>query len=162
MKKSINATIVNHLVTVGIILTLLALAFTPLGMTAFFKSALSMTGTNMDMVVTAAIYVCAVPYVATLFSLKKMCKLIVLNQPFSDEMPKCLKRISLYSFCELVLFNVVTLVLYYGYDIFLYALTIFPCIIVSFVALTVGLLSLVFSRLFETAIDIKNENDQTI
>ncbi|WP_438824862.1 DUF2975 domain-containing protein [Bacillus sp. JJ722] len=39
---------------------------------------------------------------------------------------------------------------------------VIPCIIVSFVTLTTGLLSLVFSSLFETAIDIKNENDQTI
>lgn len=38
----------------------------------FIKSALSMTGTNMDMVIAVAIYVCAIPNVASLFSLKNI------------------------------------------------------------------------------------------
>ncbi|WP_397537938.1 DUF2975 domain-containing protein [Rummeliibacillus pycnus] len=154
--------VTNGLVMAGIFLTLLALISLPLVMTAFFKSALSMTDTNLDMVVVIAIYICAIPYLIALFSLKKMCKLLLLNQPFSSDMPKQLKIISKCSFSELLLFNLTTLGLFIVYDIYLYAFTIVSCLVISFVSLVICLLSLVFANLFKTAIEIKNENDYTV
>ena len=52
--------------------------------------------------------------------------------------------------------------LYYIFDIYLYGLTIILSIIVSFVSLAIGFLSLVLSKLFDMAIEIKEENDKTI
>lgn len=154
--------ITNGLVMVGILLTILALISLPLVMTAFFKSDLAMTNTNLDMVAVVAIYICAIPYLIALFSLKKMCKLLLLNKPFSSDMPKQLKRISKCAFIELLLFNLTTVVLFVVFDIYLYAFTIGSCLVVSFVSLVMGLLSFVFANLFNSAIEIKNENDYTV
>ena len=52
--------------------------------------------------------------------------------------------------------------LYYIFDIYLYGLTIILAIVVSFVSLAIGFLSLVLSKLFDMAIEIKEENDKTI
>lgn len=162
MKKDISSKALNIIVIVGIVLTLLALVFTPLVLTAFFKSGLGVTETNMPMIISIGIFICAIPYVISLFSLKKLCKLIVLNKPFSIEIPKSLKRISVCAISEILIFNIVVIVLYYFYDMYLYALTILPSVVISFVSLAVGLLSFVLSRLFEMAIEIKDENDSTI
>ncbi|MCY9753239.1 DUF2975 domain-containing protein [Paenibacillus alvei] len=50
----------------------------------------------------------------------------------------------------------------YAYDMFLDALTIVPMVVVSFLALAIGFLSLTLAQLFEEATRIKEENDQTI
>lgn len=162
MKKNFSSKVLNIIVIAGIVLTLLALVSLPLVLTAFFKSGLGVTGTNMPMILSIGIFICAVPYVISLFLLKKLCKLITLNKPFSPEIPRYLKRIAIYAFSEIIVFNLVTLVLCYFYDMYLYALTIVPAILVSFIALAVGFLCLVLSRLFAMAIDIKQENDFTI
>ena len=162
MKNTINSKILNTLVTTGIVLTLLSLAATPLILTAFFKSALSMTGTNLDLIVAMAIYVCAVPYVAALFDLKKICKLFATDNYFSEKTPMYLKRISIYAFSEVILFNGAAIFLYYFFDVYLYALTIVPCVIISFVSISIGLLCLVLSKLYAVVNEIKDENDQTI
>lgn len=162
MTNTISSKMLNIVVTTGIVLTLLALAATPLILTAFFKSALSMTGTNLDLIVAMAIYVCAIPYVAALFDLKKVCKLFATDNHFSEKIPMYLKRISIYAFSEVILFNGAVLFLYYFFDVYLYALTVVPCVIISFVSISIGLLCLVLSKLYAFVNEIKEENDQTI
>lgn len=162
MKSTINSKILNILVTTGIVLTLLSLAATPLILTAFFKSALSMTSTNLDLIVAISIYVCAIPYVAALFDLKKVCKLFATDNYFSEKIPMYLKRISIYAFSEVILFNGAAIFLYYFFDVYLYALTVVPCVIISFVSISIGLLCLVLSKLYAVVNEIKDENDQTI
>jgi Protein of unknown function (DUF2975) len=154
--------VLNIAVAIGILLTLLALASTPLVVTAFLKSAFSILDSKLVMTITIALYICAIPYVGILIMLKKMCKLFATNNHFSIQIPKYLKIISMFAFSEVLVINGVAFVLTYFFDMYLYALTIMPCIVISFVAIVVGLLCLVLSRLYEYVNEIKNEIDQTI
>ena len=77
-------------------------------------------------------------------------------------LPKYLKKISICAFSEILIYNIVQVLLYYIFDIYLYGLTIILAIVVSFVSLAIGFLSLVLSKLFDMAIEIKEENDKTI
>ncbi|HBG4942189.1 DUF2975 domain-containing protein [Clostridioides difficile] len=52
-------------------------------------------------------------------------------------------------------------ILYYCYDVYLYAITIISEVIVSFVSLSIGFFTLVLSILFKKIIDIKDEKDKT-
>ena len=54
------------------------------------------------------------------------------------------------------------IVLYFVFNLYFYGLTILLCVIVSFLSLAIGVFALVSSKLFEIAIDIKDENDRTI
>ncbi|MFL8712119.1 DUF2975 domain-containing protein [Clostridioides sp. GD02377] len=162
MKKNLSSKILNNIVLVGIILTLLSLILVPLVLTTYFKSGVGITDTNMPTVISVAIYICAIPYIVSLFILKKLCKLLAINKPFSKEIPKDLKKISVCAFSEIFIFNFVVIILYYFYDVYLYAITIIPSVIVSFVSLSIGFLTLVLSILFKKIIEIKEENDKTI
>lgn len=162
MKKDFSSKALNKIVSIGIILTLLALLSTPIIVTTIFKSSYSIVGSSIPMKISIGIYICAIPYVIALFLLKKLCKMIAMNKPFSKEIPIYLKQISICAFSEILIYNVIQLVLYYIFNIYLYGLTIVSAIIVSFVSLAIGFLSLVMSKLFEMAIEIKDENDKTI
>ncbi|MDU1540780.1 MAG: DUF2975 domain-containing protein [Paeniclostridium sordellii] len=162
MNNSISSKILNNIILVGIILTFIVLLFIPLGLTAAFKSSLGIVGSNMPMIISISIYICAIPYVIALFNLKKLCKLIDKKEPFSKNIPKYLKTISICAFSEIFIFNIVQIGLYYFFGIYLYALTIIPSVVVSFISLAIGFLSLVLGKLFVMAIEIKDENDKTI
>ncbi|RDY23200.1 DUF2975 domain-containing protein [Romboutsia maritimum] len=162
MKKDFSSKILNNIVLVGIVLTVLALLITPLGITAIFKSQLGITESNIPIVISIGIYICAIPYVVSLILLKKICKFIAIKEPFSMNIPIYLKKISICAFSEILIFNAVQIGLYYFFDIYLYAISIIPAIIVSFVCLAIGFLSIVLGKLFEMAIEIKDENDKTI
>ncbi|ENY8640115.1 TPA: DUF2975 domain-containing protein [Clostridioides difficile] len=62
---------------------------------------------------------------------------------------------------EIFIFNFVVTILYYCYDVYLYAITIISEVIVSFVSLSIGFFTLVLSILFKKIIDIKDEKDKT-
>ena len=162
MDKHTSSKILNNIILIGILLTLALLLFIPLGITATFKSGLGVVGSNIPTVISIGIYICAIPYVIALFSLKKLCNLIEKKEPFSWNIPKHLKTISICAFSEILIFNLVQIALYYFFDIYLYALTIIPIIVVSFVSLAIGFLSMVLGQLFTMAIEIKDENDKTI
>lgn len=162
MKTSMSSRVVNIIVACGIVLTLLALLATPLLLTAFLKSAYSILDQDMVTVITSSIYLCAVPFVMALFQLKKLSKIALGGNPFTYHTAKALKVIAVCAFIEIVLFNGCSVFLIYVYDLFLYAATIVPMVVVTFIALTGGLLSLTLAQLFEEAARIKEENDQTI
>ncbi|WP_042273716.1 DUF2975 domain-containing protein [[Clostridium] dakarense] len=162
MKKNASYKVLDIIVTMGIILTLLVLLATPLAITAYFKSAFSILNQNLIMAITICIYICAIPYIIALFNLKKLCKLIVNNNPFSIDAPKSLKTISICAFSETILFNGCLIFITYYFDMYLYILTIAPMVIVTFISIAIGFLSFVLSKLFEIAIEIKDENDKTI
>lgn len=162
MKKDRNSKILNSIVLLGIIITLLMLIGTPLVLTAMFKTDQELMSTNFITTITLLIYACATPYVGALVLLKKLCKLMSNNNPFSREIPRLIKKIGMCAFSEVILFNGAVIAAYYIYDIYLYALTIMPCIIVSFVSIAIGFFSLVSANLFEMSIEIKEENDKTI
>ncbi|MEG1311846.1 MAG: DUF2975 domain-containing protein [Romboutsia sp.] len=140
----------------------MSLLATPLILTAIIKSNLGIVKSNMAMNISIGIYICVIPYIVALFILKKLCKLISTKQPFSKKIPLYLKQISVCAFSEILIFNIVQLALYYIFDIYLYGITIMLVIVVSFVSLAIGFLSMVLSKLFEMVIEIKDENDKTI
>lgn len=162
MNKKYAENILDKIVLIGIALTIILLLFTPLGITAILKSVYGVVGSKMPINISIGIYICAIPYLIALIYLKKLCGLIAKKDPFSTNIPLYLKKISMCAFSEVLIFNVVQFGLYYLFDMYFYALTLVPSVIISFVALAIGFLSVVLSKLFEMAIEIKDENDKTI
>lgn len=162
MNKKSAENILDKIVLIGIILTIIMLLFTPLGITALFKSSFGLVNSKIPLNISIGIYICAIPYIIALVYLKKLCGLIAKKDPFSTNIPIYLKRISICGFSEVLILNIVQFGLYYLFDMYFYALTIVPSVIISFVALAIGFLSIVLSKLFEMAIEIKDENDKTI
>lgn len=162
MKKDLGLKILDKIVLVGIILTILLLVATPLILTAYIKSELGLVGINMPMNISIGIYICAAPYLIALFNLKRLCKIIASEQIFSREIPRYLKLISFWSFSEILIFNIIQISLYFIFDIYLYGVTVMSSIVVSFVSLAIGFLCFVLAKFYETAIEIKEENDHTI
>lgn len=162
MKNTISSKLLNGFVVVGIILTILVLIGTPLGLTAVFKvSNIKVANENMPWILTMFIYICAVPYVVALFKLKSICGLLVKENPFSLKISEEFKVISVCAFTEAVLFIISQLTLYFVYDFYLYILTILPIIIVLFICIISGFLSIVMSNIFKKAAEIKEELDLT-
>lgn len=160
--KNNYSKILNIIVSVGIGLTIIMLAGVSFILGALSKSTSINMESNYIIIITGGIYICAVPYVIALFNLKKLCSHITSRNPFSESIPNIINNIAYCAFSEVVLFNLVSILLYFVYDIYLYALTILPCVLVSFVSLAIGVFALVSSKLFEITIDIKDENDRTI
>lgn len=162
MKKLTSPAALKLILMFGIIITLILLIGTPMIVTAFFKSQYGLLDQALMLSVSACIYICAVPYVISLFKLKKLANLVVENTPFSSESVKSLKVIAICSFSEVILF--ITCVSSLKYSVAFFQYTVFggPIIVVTFICITIGLLCSVLARLFEVAIEIKTENDQTI
>ena len=162
MNKNFSSNLLNKIITTGIILTFLALLSTPLILTAIFKSRLGIINSNIPISISIGLYICAIPYIIALFILKKISKQIAIKDPFNIKIPILLEQISICAFSEIILFNIVCIVLYYVFNIYLYGITIMSSIVVSFVSLAIGVLSIVLSQLIKIAIEIKDENDKTI
>ncbi|WP_251862556.1 DUF2975 domain-containing protein [Clostridium sp. Marseille-Q2269] len=162
MKNTVSSKLLNGFVVVGIILTILVLVGTPLGLTAVFKvSNIKVVNENMPWILTMFIYICAVPYVLALFKLKSICGLLGDENPFSLKISEEFKVIAICAFSEVILFIVSQLILCFVYDFYLYVLTILPIIIVSFISIIAGFLSIVMSNIFKKAAEIKEELDLT-
>ena len=157
MNKNFSSNLLNKIITTGIILTFLALLSTPLILTAIFKNRLGIVNSNIPISISIGLYICAIPYIIALFILKKISKQIAIKDPFNIKIP-----IPFCAFSEIILFNIVCIVLYYVFNIYLYGITIMSSIVVSFVSLAIGVLSIVLSQLMKIAIEIKDENDKTI
>lgn len=162
MKNNSSSKILNMVVTFGISITCILLLGTPLITTAFFKSQFSLLDNGLVISVTICIYLCAIPYVISLFKLKKLSSLVIKNNPFSIESVKSLKVISICSFSEIIIFIGCVKYLEHSVEFFKYIVLGGPIIVVSFICVTIGFLCLVLSQLFEIAIQIKEENDKTI
>ncbi|KEJ01363.1 hypothetical protein N494_10455 [Clostridium botulinum A2B7 92] len=162
MKEKTSSKVLNGLVIVGIILTILALISTPLVLTAFLKtSGMKLETSNMEWILTACIYACAVPYLIALFRFKRICKLLTSKNSFSPIISKEFQALAICAFVEACIYLLSNLFLYLLFDFYLFAMTIVPLIVVIFVAITVGFLFLIMSSIFKTAAEIKEENDLT-
>jgi hypothetical protein len=170
MKKDISYKILNFLIGLGIVITLVALLIVPQALSDMLKQ----TGKSIAPILfmgkdivdssTIGIYICAVPYVIALFLLKRLCKLLSKNNTFLEEVPKLLKNIATCAFIDFVLVNLIAVFIafIYIFDKDMFFSTIMISNTISLVILVIGLLSLVSSKLFKRAIDIKSENDKTI
>ncbi|WBW96786.1 DUF2975 domain-containing protein [Oceanirhabdus sp. W0125-5] len=162
MKKNPIPRILHMIVILGITLTCIVLLGAPAITTAFLKSRFSMSDGKLVITIATCIYFCAVPYVIALFKLKKLSSLVVNNNPFSMESVKSLNVISICAFIEIIIFIACTSYLKYSVEFFKNIILGGPYIVLAFLCVTIGLLCLVLSQLFEIAIKIKEENDQTI
>lgn len=163
MKQQISSKFLNGLVIAGIVLTILTLIATPLVLTALqkvsgMKASLS---PNIVYAATVCIYVCGVPYLVALFKLKFISAQLFSDNPFSSKVSTAFQTIAYCAFSAAVLFLASVLILYFGFGLFLYAMTLVPSIIVPFVAVVAGLFALVISNIFKKAGEIKDENDLT-
>lgn len=156
-----SSKILNLLVIFGIAITVLVLIFTPLVLTAFFKTQ-EVYNSNLPTVISISIYICAIPYLVALVYLKKLCNLMGSSDAFSRKIPKVIKWIGISAFSEVILFNLVNIGLYYFYGLYFYALTVLSCTIVTFISIVIGFFAFVSSGLFNRVIEIKEENDATI
>ena len=162
MKNNFIQKTLNMIVILGISITCILLLGTPFITAAFFKSQFSILDHNLVINFVVCIYLCAIPYVIALFKLKKLCSLVVKNNPFSIDSVKSLKIISICSFSEIIIFIGCVTYLKHSLEFFEYAVFGGPIIVVIFISVTIGFLCLVLSQLFEIAIKIKDENDKTI
>ncbi|MCY6356343.1 DUF2975 domain-containing protein [Clostridium sp. ZS2-4] len=162
MKKNFNPKILNIIILLGISITCILVLGSGFITTAFLKSQFSLIDHSLVMRITTCIYLCAIPYIIALFKLKKLCSLIVKNNPFSMETVKSLNIISICAFSELIIFIGCKKYLDYSVEGFKTIPLVFPIIALTIICLTIGFLCLVLSQLFETAIKIKEENDKTI
>lgn len=162
MKEKISSKILNGLVIVGIILTILTLISIPLVLTAFFKtSGMKVETSNMEWILTAFIYLCAVPYLIALFKFKRICKLLTSENSFSPIISKEFQILAICAFSEACIYLLSNIFLYVLFDFYLFAMTILPLIVVIFISITVGFLFLIMSNIFKAAAEIKEENDLT-
>lgn len=162
MKKDNIPKVLNSIIIIGIAITFVILIAMPLILTTILKVNPIIVGNNVPMKLSLGIYMCAIPYLLGLFLAKKLSGLIADNKPFAREIPIYLKRIGILAFSEVIIFNIVQIILCYGFDIYLYGITIMLVILVTFVSIAIGFLAITMSRLFEMAIEIKEENDATI
>ncbi|CEK32288.1 Protein of unknown function (DUF3036) [[Clostridium] sordellii] len=162
MKGSMTSKILNIIVLLGITITCILLLGTPLILTAYLKSSYSLIDHNLVIGLTTCIYICAVPYLIALFNLKRLCSLIAKSNPFSKKIVIFLRQISICAFSEIFIFIGCVWYLKSFVDFFQNILWFGPFIAITFVSITIGLLSLVASELFKLFIDIKDENDKTI
>ncbi|WP_195940020.1 DUF2975 domain-containing protein [Romboutsia sp. 1001713B170131_170501_G6] len=163
MIKSLNSKILNVIILIGIFITGVLLLATPMISIALFKTQIPISQLNSIMInVSICVYLCFIPYMISLFKLKKLCRLIIKNIPFTMASSKALKTISICSFSEIIIFSGCLLYLKYFVIPFNDTLIIPAIIVVTFVCLVIGLLCLTLSQLFETATKIKDENDKTI
>jgi hypothetical protein len=107
---------------------------------------------NPVLVLTIFMYVTAVPFFVLLMKMKKLCKNLLKNEPFTISSIKALNMISICAFSDFVLYTIGTISILKN----LLSLTLMVA------AFMIGLVSLLFSHLVKDAMEIKEENDYTI
>ncbi|MEA4826279.1 MAG: DUF2975 domain-containing protein [Clostridium sp.] len=162
MKNIFIPKILNMIVILGISITCIFYLANPLIITAFLESHYSILNRALVITFSTCFYLLGASYVMALFKLKKLCSLIVKNNPFSIESVKSLKIISICSFIELFIFIGCKKYLDYSVVGFKNIPLELPLAAFTIICLTIGFLCIVLSQLFEIAIKIKEENDETI
>ncbi|WP_195948194.1 DUF2975 domain-containing protein [Paraclostridium bifermentans] len=156
MNKNFSSTILNNIVSIGIFITLILFLLIPLLFNYFFKNTLGLVGGNISLFVSTGVYICIIPYLIALITLKKLCSLIYNKNPFSRETTYLLKTISLCAFSEFFIFNMVQLFLCNLFNVYLYSINVIPTALISFISLFIGLFSLVLCNINSKILKIKN------
>lgn len=156
MNKNFSSTILNNIVSIGIFITLILFLLIPLLFNYFFKNTLGLVGGNISLFVSTGVYICIIPYLIALITLKKLCRLIYNENPFSRKTTYLLKTISLCAFSEFFIFNMVQLFLCNLFNVYLYSINVIPTALISFISLFIGLFSLVLCNINSKILKIKN------
>jgi len=162
MKKS-KGVLINSLVVFGIGLTFFCLAALPFIMSAFLKAGtFQFENSGAFLILTGSLYALAVPFVADLFFLKKLCRLIYTEEALSLKSAACFRNAGIATLIEVPVFLLVQLLLALTLH-FDQLLAIFwlPTFMVPLVCLVAGLVFLAMAQVFRKAAAIKEENDAT-
>jgi hypothetical protein len=151
VKPHFLARTMNFLVFIFLILTLLAFFTMPFLVHHYIKMA-SGDPLNPAWVLTIFMYVTAVPFFILLMKVKKLCKNLLENEPFTKSSIKALNMISICAFSDFVLYAIGTISILKN----VLSLTLMVA------AFMIGLVSLLLSHLVKDAMEIKEENDYTI
>lgn len=163
MKNSIVTRFLDIVLIVAIIITVILMIWLPFIVGAFMK-VMSLDLSNNFMLYAMIIigYLLAIPYLGSLVKLKKLTKLILKKEAFSEKAVKALKLISIFAFLEFIIFIASSNFLKYGFTDFRSILLVGPTILLGFILITIGCLFAVLAALFRNAMEIKLENDMTI
>ena len=70
MNKNFSSRILNNIVSIGIFITLILFLLIPLLFNYFFKNTLELVGGNISLFVSTGVYICIIPYLIALITLK--------------------------------------------------------------------------------------------
>lgn len=166
MKKASN--ILYYLVKIGLAITILGLLVFPGIFTTFLKvlygdsSLIAIPKQKSFIIGIISFYTLSIPYTIIIFHLNKIVNLLKKEEYYNSIIVKRLKKISLIFLILSVLYPLINIFLYYGFNIFLYALTIIPSIILPFLGIVLSLLFFIAAKFYENTIAIKEENDLTV
>lgn len=165
IKNSIKA--LNTLIKIGLVLTIIALALFPLVYTAFLKVTYNQYNFDFNKNIAFYIgifsfYILSIPYLFIIVNLNSIAKNFKNNDFFNVNISKNLKNIAILFLTIGVFYLAINIILYYIFNIFLYALTIIPSFIIPFISIVLSLIFFIASEFYLNIINIKDENDLTI
>lgn len=145
MKMKIAFLILRCLWMLGLSLTIIALAVTPFVFGAMFKSGDFPPGEYNVLIAIFWVYCCAVPYVMGLFTGLRIINLLACLNTDTSKLVINLRYLSycFYSFSAIYL--VIQLVIYQVYNVYMYALTVLPTVMIVLSGTTLGVLSTVLA-----------------
>lgn len=165
MKKASKALYI--LVKIGLILTIIGFIFFPAIYTAFLKMVYvdgsPIIPKNLSFTLgMVSFYILYIPYTFIIFNLNKIVKFLNKEDYYNKIIVKKLENISLIFLILSVLYPLINIFLYFGFNIFLYALTVIPSVILPFLGIVLSLLFFIAAKFYENIIAIKEENDLTV
>ena len=161
-KTTAEKVTLNTLVVIGIVLTLIVLAALPFIVAAMLKhSDWSTLSPHIFGITVGSVYACAVPYLAALVELKRICSLLFTDEAFSLKTAAKFRNIGFCAVAELAVLVAVQVLLCATIKIYeLMGLYYLPVFVVFFVCITACVLAFVMSGAFRRAAIIKEENDE--
>lgn len=158
MKNKTLWKLLNGMMLVLIVLSLLILAALPAVLSAFFKASEFHSQHPFALeIALGCLYACALPPVLALFHLKGFCAQLRAGRTFSPRTASCLRGVARCAFAEAAVVPGISLFLYLAYGVFLYALTVLPCILLPLTCLAAGLFFLALARIFASRMDLSPE-----
>lgn len=165
MKKASKA--LYYLVKIGLGLTIVGLLLFP-GIYTTFLKVVYVDGSpviSKDLSFILGIvffYMLYIPYTFIILNLNKIVNFLNKEDYYNKIIVKKLENISLIFLVLSVLYPLINIFLYYGFNIFLYALTVIPSVILPFLGIVLSLLFFIAAKFYENIIAIKEENDLTV
>lgn len=166
MKKASKA--LYYLVKLGLGLTIVGLLLFPGIYTTFLKvvyadsNLMPITKETSFIIGIISFYILSIPYTFIILNLNKIVNFLNKEDYYNKIIVKKLENISLIFLVLSVLYPLINIFLYYGFNIFLYALTIIPSVILPFLGIVLSLLFFIAAKFYENIIAIKEENDLTV
>lgn len=154
------------LVNLGLLLTIILGLVFPLIYTAFLKVSVN-SGWEINLPMAKRLgylvfYSLLIPYLVFIFKLREISKYFKEGDHYNREIVRNLNTIGYIMLVIGILYLGINILLYIKYQVFLYALTVIPSIVIPFICFTLFIIFLLAGKVFLNAIELKEENDLTI